>query len=317
MIDLHTHTKASDGSLTTTQLIEKATALGLKTIAITDHDTVSGLIGLPKKTKPLEVIPGIELSVFDKKLGYMDIHVLGLYINPRSRVLRTKLAILMQERENQKKATIIKLNELGYKITFEEVKAKASGSVARPHVAKVLLEKYPEKFCSVSDIFTKLLNRGNYAYVDREAGFGLDEAVNLIHDAGGLAFLAHPFMYSYDSRKLVAAFKQCGGDGLETFYDYISNRPEVKISDQENIAMIAQAEHLALEFDLLECGGSDFHGNNKGHHFGTFFAPHEILDTIKEVMKKTKKLKRSTLSIILLFVLSPLLSYQQEAGMLL
>jgi predicted metal-dependent phosphoesterase TrpH len=283
MIDLHIHTKASDGSLTSEQLIEKARVIGLKAIAITDHDTVSGLENLPKKTSKFEVIPGIELSVFDQKSDYMDIHVLGLYINPKNKILLTRLDALAKERENQKKETVAKLNELGYVITFDEVKAKARGSIGRPHIAKVLLEKYPEKFSSISDIFSKLLGRGKPAYVERNVGFGLQEAIELIHSADGLAFLAHPFMYPYDSRKLIANFKKLGGDGVETFYDYVSNRPEVKITEKENIAMIAQAEHLAMELNLLECGGSDYHGHNKGQQLGIFCAPKEILDMIKEV----------------------------------
>ena len=282
MIDLHTHTNASDGSLTYEQLIEKAHAIGLRAIAITDHDSVQSALKIQNTKGKFEVIPGIELSVFDPSLGYDDLHILGLYIDPKNKMLASKLEKLIQERTNQKKATVAKLNELGYKITFEEVKKKATGSIGRPHIAKVLLEKYPNEFSSISDIFVKLLGRGKKAYVGRDIGFSLKEAIDLIHGAGGLSFIAHPFLYPYDSKKLMVDFKKLGGDGIETFYDYIANRPEIKTSEKDNIAMIVQAEHMAMELDLLECGGSDFHGPNKGQQLGMFCAPYELLELIKE-----------------------------------
>ncbi|MFH1784961.1 MAG: PHP domain-containing protein [Candidatus Micrarchaeota archaeon] len=280
MIDLHTHTTASDGSFSYDELVTRSRIIGLKAIAITDHDTVANILNI-KKTSGIEVVPGIELSVFDRELDYMDVHVLGLYIDPKNKTLNEKLKKLSQERVNQKKATVEKLNELGYKITFDEVKKKATGTVGRPHIAKVLLEKYPNDFCSISDIFIKLLGRGKSAYVERDIGFQLHEAVDLIHSANGLAFLAHPFVYPYDSKKIVNTFKEMGGDGLETFYDYVTNRPEVKITEKENIAMIVRAEHMALDLNMLECGGSDFHGENKGQRLGTFCAPYEMLEMIK------------------------------------
>lgn len=285
MIDLHTHTAASDGSFSYDELVSKARIIGLKAIAITDHDTIAGVKNI-KKIPGLEVIPGVELSIFDRTLDYMDIHVLGLYINPNNKNLNQELEKLSKEREAQKKATVEKLNELGYKITFEDVKKKATGTVGRPHIAKTLLEKYPNDFCSISDIFIKLLGRGKPAYIEREVGFSLRQAIDLIHSADGLAFLAHPFVYPYDSKKLFNDFRRLGGDGLETFYDYVTNRPEVKITEKENIAMIAQAEHMALDLGMLECGGSDFHGENKGQRLGTFCAPYEMLEMIKEFKRK-------------------------------
>ncbi|VVC03812.1 DNA polymerase III PolC-type [Candidatus Bilamarchaeum dharawalense] len=288
MIDLHTHTNASDGSLTLEQLVEHAKSVGLKAIAITDHDCVLSAAKIPKTKSKFEVIPGVELSIYDHQLGYLDIHLIGLYINPKNPGLVKRLDQLQKEREAQKKATVAKLNELGYKITFDEVKKKADGSVGRPHIAKVLLEKYPNDFSSISDVFSKLLGRGKKAYLDRDIGFSLKEAIELVHGAGGLAFLAHPFLYPYDSKKLVSDFKKLGGDGLETFYDYITNRSEVKLTEKENIAMIVQAEHLAMDFDLLECGGSDFHGQSKGQQLGIFCAPDEVLGLIKEAISYSR-----------------------------
>jgi len=284
MIDLHTHTTASDGSLTFDELISEAERAGLRALAITDHDNIRSAAKITGR-EPLEAIPGVELSVFDKELGYMDIHVLGLFINPKHKALNSKLRALEQARTGQKKASVAKLRELGYDIRFEEVRAKAKGAVGRPHIARVLVEKYPEEFPSIEQAFAKLLGRGKPAYVERDVGFGLAEAVGLIHDAGGLSFLCHPFVYPYDSEKLAADFKRLGGDGVEVYYDYMTNSPECKIGGKENEKLIERYHELAGRLGMLESGGSDFHGPDKGHSLGKFPVPDELLERIKAVRR--------------------------------
>lgn len=280
MIDLHTHTTASDGSYSFGQLVEEAALVGLTAIAITDHDSV----GSAKKItgdEPVETIPGVELSVYDNGLGYQDIHVLGLFIDPHDGKLSTELDRLGRQRENQKKATVDRLNELGYDITFEDVKRRAKGVVGRPHIAKALMDEYPEKFASMSDVFDKLLGRGKPAFVGRKSGFALAEAVKMIHDAEGLAILAHPFLYPYDARTLLSDFKGLGGNGMETHYDYVSNRPEDPVTKEKNEELIRKGRRLAEELGLLESGGSDFHGK-KGQKLGSFGAPNELLEKLKK-----------------------------------
>ncbi|MFH1521178.1 MAG: PHP domain-containing protein [Candidatus Micrarchaeota archaeon] len=288
MIDLHTHTTASDGSFQPAELVELARRAGFKAIAITDHDSVAGFLQIKKHPFGLEIIPGIELSIYDYELGYIDLHILGLFIDPKNKNLQEKLIRLNNNRQEQKKATITKLNELGYQITFSEVQKMASGTIGRPHIAKVLLAKYPDKFTSISDIFNKLLDRGKPAFIDRKIGFTLKEAVNLIHSAGGLSFIAHPFHYPYDVKKLLIDFKNLGGNGVETYFDYQKNRPLAKYTTRDIIAMITQLEHFAHEFGLLECGGSDFHGTVKQQTFGLFFAPDEILGMLKAALSDKK-----------------------------
>lgn len=280
MIDLHTHTTASDGSLTFEELVHAAKAVGLSAIAITDHDTLESARRISRK-EPLEVIPGIELSVFDSKLGYSDIHILGLFIDPRSVGLNSKLEVLKTARERQKIATVDKLRSMGYDITFEEVRAKAAGTVGRPHIAQVLVEKYPKEFPNVASVFEKLLGNGKPAYIGREEGFSLKEAISLIHSAGGYSFLAHPFMYQYDIDRLVSDFESQDGDGLEVYYDYIRNRPEIRISEAENEELIAHMEALAKVGGFMMSGGSDFHGKSKGQRLGEFGAPDELLLPMK------------------------------------
>jgi hypothetical protein len=286
VIDLHAHTTASDGSLSLRNLVAAAKKAGLKAIAITDHDTVLGA----KKTSAIErgsameFIPGVELSVYDRRLGYADIHVLGLYIDPENRKLCKKLAWLAGQREAQKKATVAKLRKLGYEITFAAVRTKARGVVGRPHIAMALAEKYPKEFRSLGDVFAKLLGRGRPAYLERKTGFGLAEAISLIHDAGGLAFLAHPFVYQYDKKKIAADFRRLGGDGLETHYDYVTNQPEVKRTAKENARLVSRASALASELGLLQSGGSDFHGTVKRQKLGKFGAPDAFLVRIKAAL---------------------------------
>ncbi|MEW6036015.1 MAG: PHP domain-containing protein [Candidatus Micrarchaeota archaeon] len=283
MIDLHAHTTASDGTLGFDELVTEAARAGLRAIAITDHDNVCSA-GLITGNEPLEVIAGVELSVFDRERGYMDVHVLGLFIDPKHKTLNSKLDTLQAEREAQKRETVEKLRELGYEITFEEVKAEAKGVAGRPHIARVLLRKYPKEFASLASVFDKLLGRGKPAYIEREAGFSLSEAVRLVHGAGGLAVLAHPFVYPYDAEKLLRDFKGAGGDGVETYYDYIKNRPEVKTTKTQNSKLTTLARKLAAGCGLLESGGSDFHGANKGQELGQFGAPDWILDRLKKAL---------------------------------
>ncbi|MCI0503664.1 PHP domain-containing protein [Candidatus Micrarchaeota archaeon] len=285
MIDLHAHTTASDGSLPLEELVIMAARGGLRALAVTDHDNVQSARRINGR-EPLEVIPGIELSVFDHALGYEDVHVIGLFIDPKHETLNSKLDSL--GREEQKKATVAKLNELGYEITYDEVKAKSQGVVGRPHIAMVLMEKYPSEFPKMADVFNKLLGRGQPACIGRESGFGLGEAIALIHAAGGLAILCHPFIYPYDADALASKFKGLGGDGIEVYYDYAANRPSVPTTPEENARLMGRAKELAGRFGLLESGGSDFHGQGKRGYqeLGIFGAPDEVLAALKAARGK-------------------------------
>ena len=274
----------------------------LTAIAVTDHDTTKSARKITGK-EPVTVIPGIELSVYDFELDYMDVHVLGLFIDPENPSLLSKLETLKKQREDQKKETISKIVALGYPMTFEEAASKARGSVGRPHIAKVLVEKYPEDFPDVKSVFDRLIGNGRPAYVDRKDSLTMEEAVRMIHDAGGIAVLAHPFLYEYDATKIVSDFKNAGGDGMEVYYDYETNanrrishdlktdkEPEhfqalLSSENFSNSFMAEKGEELAERFGLLESGGSDFHGSSKDQKFGDFGAPDEVFDKMKEAIK--------------------------------
>ncbi len=282
MIDLHLHTNASDGVLSLEELVQEAERAGLTAIAVTDHDTVQSARRINELETGIEVMPGIELSVYDNKLDYIDLHVLGLFINPENPELLSTLERLENDRDDQKRAIIRKLNELGYGITYEEARKKAQGSFGRPHIAKVLVEHYPEEFSSISEVFDKLLEQGKPAFISRTAFFCLDEAINLVHEAGGLAVLAHPIAYKYDLHKVVSDFNLLGGDGIETFYDYAKNYAHKGYTEKDNMEAHQHLHLLAEELGLLESGGSDFHGPNKGPALGTFGPPDEILERLKK-----------------------------------
>jgi len=286
MIDLHLHTDASDGAFSLQELVRKAEAAGLSAIAITDHDTVKSAKQIKKLKAEIEVIPGIEISVYDDKRDYIDIHVLGLFIDPQDARLLKTLDRLKKEREDQKQAIVEKLNELGYTISYGDAKKHARGSLGRPHIAQALMEKYPDEFPTMPEVFNKLLDQGKPAYKPRKDFFCLNEAINLIHGARGLAILAHPVIYKYDLEKLLTDFKGLGGDGIESYYDYSGNYD----FDKEQNQTIAKKLHsLAKRFGFLESGGSDFHNAEWGILLGKLDVPDAILMIMKEHISQQAK----------------------------
>lgn len=283
MIDLHTHTNASDGSYSLSELAALAEKAGLKAMAITDHDTVESAGKIPLIKSKVELIPGVELSVYDNKLGYIDLHVLGLFIDPQNPELLSTLKRLEKDRDEQKRSIIKELNNLGYEITYEEAKARAEGSFGRPHIASVLMERCPEEFPTMASVFEKLLEQGKPAFKSRKAFFCLDEAISLIHNAGGLAILAHPKVYRYDTEKLLQDFKSLGGDGIETYYDYYRNYPRYGYNKLANRLIEEEMKLLAKRYGFLESGGSDFHSAEKGSDLG-----YKVPDSVLEEMRRKR-----------------------------
>src|SRR3989338_2856213 len=167
-IDLQSHTVASDGEQTPEELVDLAIEKKLKAIAITDHDSLGSIEAAIKYSngKNIEIIPGIELSCDDSLFNYDKIDVLGLLINPDNKKLNDLICHIKNKREENKKMIIGNLKNLGYDIEYEDVKKTVKGSFGRPHIAKYLLKKYPDRFSSVSDVFYKLVGRGKPAYLD-------------------------------------------------------------------------------------------------------------------------------------------------------
>ena len=249
MIDLHTHSTCSDGTLTPEELAAAALEIGLEAAALTDHDTVSGVerfLAAASGT-PLHAVPGVELAsmLFNK-----DIHIVGLFIDPRNGTLLSALEQMRLWREARNAEMVEKIRSKGYEISMDEVLTEAGGeSVGRPHMAAVLLRK--GYFENMQGVFNRLIGRNGSCYVCRQY-YPVDACIRLIHEAGGLAIWAHPLHAAHGARaalrKIGSRLVSYGLDGLECYYSMFAEQQQID----------------ALEFanarSLLISGGSDFHG---------------------------------------------------------
>ena len=244
-IDLHVHTNASDGKLSPAELIKLAARNGLGLLAITDHDTVSGIVpslDAARAFPDLKIIPGVEIS---SHAPGSEVHVLGYFINYEDPELLIQLAALRDSRQDRAKAMVEKLRGLGLDISLERVQQIAGdGSIGRPHIAQALMEKgYVSSF---QEVFTRYIGQGGPAYVER-IKLTPDEAVKLILKSGGLPVLAHPSTIN-DAEAVVSRLADRGLVGLEAYYkDY---------TDEQRHDMVS----LAHRYKLIATGGSDFHG---------------------------------------------------------
>lgn len=282
MIDLHSHTTASDGTFSPTELISHAASLGLKAVALTDHDTFGGWAEALRAGEALgvEVVPGIELSVSGDGEKF---HLLGYYFEPDSE-LGVELAELQRERANRNVRILGKLNEMNYPVTMERVReiAGPDAQIGRPHIAQALMELKDSPVSSIQNAFDTLLKDGGPAYSSRKSLHPAD-AVRLIHDAGGVAVWAHPtrapseraaLLDFASGETLLQKWITWGLDGLETHYGAYTP------------AEIEWTNAMAQKYDLLGTGGSDFHGKNKptvhlGQVNGKQGVPDEVLDALK------------------------------------
>jgi len=276
-IDLHTHTTASDGTLSPKELVEHAYGSGLTAVAITDHDTIGGIEEALSQGKKigLEVVPGVEISVD----FHGEMHILGYFINLESPVLQETLEQLREYRKERNPQIIRKLNDLGFTITLEEVKEVARGAViGRPHIAKVLLDKgYVQ---SLDQAFGEYLATGRPAYVKKEK-LTPQEAIAAIVSSGGLPVLAHPKYLGLTREELHALLFSLTGVGLKGIEAYYTTH-----SSAETQFYLALAE----QHGLAVTGGSDFHGSNKpdielGKGLGNLAVKDEVLVKLKEALK--------------------------------
>jgi predicted metal-dependent phosphoesterase TrpH len=274
-IDLHTHTTASDGSFTPSQLVHHAKEKGLRALAVTDHDTIDGneeALNAGMR-EGLEVVPGIEISV-DYSPGSM--HMLGYFIDTESQRLQEKLALLQDSRSDRNPKIIEKLNALGLDITYDEVvEASGGGQVGRPHIAQVLLQK--GYTTTIQEAFDKYLGKGAPAYFDKFRLNAVD-AIAMITDAGGVPVLAHPFtLQCKNQEELEGLIKHLTGQGLQGIEVYYTEHNEKQIS---------RYRLLAERNNLLLTGGSDFHGANMagvelGTGRGTLQIPYSLFENLK------------------------------------
>lgn len=252
IVDLHAHTTASDGSYTPTELVRYAKKKGLSAIAITDHDTIAGVeeASIEGRKLGIRVIPGAELST---RMDDCDVHMTSLFINCKNEQLIKRLDDMAASRQERNYKMVDKLHEAGFQIDRSDLDALGEGKIlARGHIAQILIARgYATE---LKEALRKYLSKGTPGYVQKEV-LSPEECIRLVHDAGGLIFVAH--LHQIDpqdpehckdvARRLI----RMGADGLETQY--------CEFDDEWRQA----TEQIAQECGCLRSGGSDFHGAMK------------------------------------------------------
>ncbi|MDQ3810195.1 MAG: PHP domain-containing protein [Chloroflexota bacterium] len=255
--DLHTHSTRSDGLLAPAELVREARRVGLDYLALTDHDSVAGIAEAEHAASLVNItlIVGVELSVRDAS-GVED-HLLGLYVDPSAPSLRTYLGRLQADRQAMAERTLSLLCELGVPVSRERVAALAAGAViTRPHIARAMVEA--GHVADEREAFARYLGSGGPA-APRRPSPEPAAAIAAIHNAGGVAVLAHP-VFSQDREAAsrleglasrLDAMHSLGLQGLECHY------PDATAELTSHLA------RLAVERGLIVTGGSDYHGPGK------------------------------------------------------
>lgn len=250
MVDLHVHSKVSDGSDSPERLVELAVEAGLSAFALTDHDRQDGVAMAAKRAAEvgIDVVAGVEISC--EHVGTM--HMLVYFLDPGEGPLQDELGRLQRARDNRNERLVARLGELGLPVTMAELRQEAGGSGAgRPHVAAILVRKGYAS--SVQDAFDKFLAKGQSAYMDKER-LAPRQAVSLALQSGALPVLAHPLSLGLSpaqTASVVAELAEAGLVGLEALYGRY---------DQAQRADLAV---MAARNGLVVTGGSDYHGTYK------------------------------------------------------
>lgn len=275
LVDLHLHTTASDGRLSPTELVHLVASRGLKQVAISDHDTTEGLaeaFEAAREFPDLRIIPAIEIST---DIPGDEVHMLGYFLNHEDPELQSLLGRFRDGRLERGKAMVDKLATLGIHIDWKRVKEIAGdGAVGRPHIALAMVEK---GYCKEpKDAFPEYLGRNGLAYVERTK-MSPEQAVNLLVRFGAVPVLAHP-AYLADMEPAIALLKDAGLMGMEVYYAQY---------DSKTVNRLAE---LAEEYDLIPCGGSDYHGlGNAGELLPGTLGP--SLETVERLEDAARKLR--------------------------
>ena len=265
-VDLHLHTTASDGAYAPAAVVALARERGLRTIAITDHDSMEGVAeALAAAGHGLEVIPGVEINT---DIPHAEVHILGYHVDYHHAELQDVLQRLRDFRRDRARRMVEKLARLGMPVDWRRVAALAGeGAVGRPHVAQALVER--GYVADVSQAFDRYLGREGPAYVERHKLTPV-EATRLIVRAGGLPVLAHPSGLEH-LPTLLDELTAAGLVGLEAYYTgYL---PE----ETQGLLLLAQ------KYGLVATGGSDFHGGSILPHadLGAVFVPMEAVAALR------------------------------------
>lgn len=281
-VDLHVHSNNSDGTLTSTEVVQEAMKQGLRAFALTDHDTVKGIqeareaVLSLKETKhyELEFIPGVEISA---GYGKSDIHILGLFVDETNEHLKEVLEGVERARDDRNIKMAENLAAAGLPISIEALyEAFPDAVLTRAHFAEYLYKVGAVK--EIKDAFKKYLSTDGPYYVLRKY-MSPKEAISLIREAGGIAVLAHPLIYhlpEHQLKELIVSLKNEGLMGLEVMHSTNVNNDE------------SYLRGLASQYSLLPTGGSDFHGNVKpdiqmGVGRGNLSVPYSYLENLKNL----------------------------------
>ncbi len=252
-IDLHTHSAASDGTLLPSELVRLAAAEGIGVIALTDHDTVDGAEEFKTECDKNEIcgISGVEVSADYK----CEMHILGLFVDYKNEELVSRLGRLRNSRADRNRRMLDKLVRCGFSVTERDIISQKDGGTladtGRVHFANAMIAKGYVK--DKAEAFEKYLGNGKCCYSDR-VKYSPQECVKIIHNAGGIAVLAHPILITRSARELytlLSELKALGMDGVECYHSEY---------DAEYSRLCLK---YASELHLAVSGGSDFHGGNK------------------------------------------------------
>lgn len=263
--DLHLHSHFSDGTYSPEEVVEAAWRHGLAALALTDHDTIEGCprAAAASQARGLEFIPGAELTAEQQGI---EIHVLGYLLDIGNERLLAETAHFQTVRQNRIREMVARLNQVNVPLQVESVFALANcRAPGRPHVARALVQA---GLCGTLDeAFERFLKRNRPAWVPKFKMSAAD-AIDLIHQAGGVAVLAHPGLNHNDD--VIPAMVDAGLDGLECFHT------------KHSTAMSERYLEMADRFHLLVTGGSDCHGQSKGKPLiGTVKVPYQHLEALK------------------------------------
>lgn len=282
-IDLHMHSTKSDGEFSPKELIDIAVKKGISAISITDHDkaTANNEAEEYAKEKGIEYIPGIEITVTPPE-GVRELHIVGLFIDSENEEIKNISERHKKYAIDTAKKIIKKLNELDYKISFEELVEETKGEhFGRPFIAKILMRKYPEKFQERSKVFDELLGKQGKAFVFPK-GTELEEAIKIIHNAGGIAIVAHPWYLGEKMLEILEKFVSLKGDGIEL--DYIPKK-----TIPEGTTQILK--DFIKKHNLIVSGGTDFHERKDGEkEIGDRGTSEEEFLKLKEHHQKNAKI---------------------------
>lgn len=275
MIDLHCHSTASDGSYTPCELVKKAEKLNITHFALTDHDTTDGIHEFINTKSSIKKIPGIEISV---EILKGELHIVGLFIDINNKDLKDMEAEVKYYRIKRNEKMLAGLSKLVKKnIKISDLISNPNSQLGRPHVAKYLLKN--NVVTSIQDAFDKYLQNGAPLAFKKQQ-VSVERAINVIKNAGGLSFVAHPYtlkLLDDELLSLMQQYKNIGLDGIEAFS---SHNPE----DKKNIYV-----DIAKKTGLLISGGSDFHGENgKVSSLGANTAEFKDDDILKPIYERLK-----------------------------